>query len=90
MCRDERRWGFDRAGEGQWVWRRAGNGVILVLRGRSSGGVPRTPVTAFDVEQESERERRARVGRRERGVWSYFIEEKGGRPEVGRGLQGCH
>jgi hypothetical protein len=33
MCRDERRrGGFDRAGEGQWVWRRAGNDAILVLR----------------------------------------------------------
>jgi hypothetical protein len=33
MCRDERRrGGFDRAGEGQWVWRRAGNNTILVLR----------------------------------------------------------
>jgi hypothetical protein len=33
MCRDERRrGGFDRAGEGQWVWRRAGNDTILVLR----------------------------------------------------------
>jgi hypothetical protein len=38
MRRDERRrGGFDRAGEGQWVWRRAGNDVIFVLRGRSSG-----------------------------------------------------
>jgi hypothetical protein len=33
MCRDERRrGGFDRGGEGQWVWRRAGNDVILMLR----------------------------------------------------------
>jgi hypothetical protein len=33
MCRDERRRrGFDRAEEGQWVWRRAGNDAILVLR----------------------------------------------------------
>jgi hypothetical protein len=47
MRRDERRrGGFDRAEEGQWVWRQAGNDVILVLRGRSSGGVPRTPATA--------------------------------------------
>jgi hypothetical protein len=32
MCRDKRRRGcFDHAGEGQWVWRRAGNDAILVL-----------------------------------------------------------
>jgi hypothetical protein len=43
MRRDECRRGvFDRAGEGQRVWRRAGNDVILVLCGRSSGEVPRT------------------------------------------------
>jgi hypothetical protein len=89
MRRDERQRGFNRAGEGQWVWRRAGNDMILVQRGRSSGGVPRTPAMTFDGEQESERERRARVGRRKREVQPYFI-EKGGRAEVGRGLQGCH
>jgi hypothetical protein len=57
MCRDERRrGGFDRAEEGQWVWRRAGNDAILVLRSTelprgSTDGERRTdadgPATSF-------------------------------------------
>jgi hypothetical protein len=52
MCRDERRrGGFDRAGEGQWVWRRAGNDAILVLRSTelrrgSTDGKRRTDVVS--------------------------------------------
>jgi hypothetical protein len=53
--------------------------VILVQRGRSSGGVPRTAATAFDGEQESEREASSAVGGESSvGTVVQFIEERGG------------
>jgi hypothetical protein len=74
MCRDERRrGGFDPPGEGQWVWRRAGNDVILVLRSKelwrgSTDGERHTdavsPATSFTT---------VSCARREQGLGGGYV-----------------
>ena len=74
MCRDERRrGGFDRVGEGQWVWRREGNDAILVLRSTelrrgSTDGERRTdavsPAMSFTT---------ASCARREQGLAGGYV-----------------